>query len=214
MRWPWAAWRWLAAGANRRLRNLKLEQFGLLLLRAVLLAVLAGALAGPVWQQRQPASRGIVLLSADAARLPALASLQMPIDSLRRKGYQLRWLAAGFPKISGRDWQRAKSGPLKAASDSPEALGSLRRPGPRFAWARVLQATAAFAGLPLVVVTSATLPQFAGTHAPLPAAVSWLALPDTTTTAWLADAAQVGDKPAPAGGPQPRIGHRLPMASG
>ncbi|WP_460554347.1 BatA domain-containing protein, partial [Hymenobacter daeguensis] len=49
--------RWLATGANRRLRSLQPEQLWLLLLRAVLLALLAGAVAGPVWRQRRPASR-------------------------------------------------------------------------------------------------------------------------------------------------------------
>ena len=43
---PVGSLRWLAAGANRRLRNLKPEQLLLLLLRATLMAVLAVALAG------------------------------------------------------------------------------------------------------------------------------------------------------------------------
>ncbi|MDB5269825.1 MAG: hypothetical protein JWP58_2865 [Hymenobacter sp.] len=179
--------RWLAAGANRRLRNLKLEQLWLLLLRAALLAVLAVAVAGPVWQQRQPTSRGVVLLSAEAARLPALVGLKPTIDSLRRKGYALRWLAAGFPRVTGAAWRALAAGRPSSAADS---VANAPRP---FAWARVQQAADVFPGQPLFVVTSAALCNFQGSHAPLPAAVTWQALPDTTTTSWLGAAEQVGD---------------------
>ncbi|WP_216688422.1 BatA domain-containing protein [Hymenobacter siberiensis] len=180
--------RWLAAGANRRLRNLKLEQLWLLLLRAALLAVLAVAVAGPVWRTARPISRGVVLLSAEAARLPTLAGIKLTIDSLRRKGYALRWLSAGFPRVPGAAWRAVAAGRASAAVDSAAA----RQPsGP--AWARVQQAAATFAGQPVFVVTSAALRDFGGRHAPLPAAVSWQALPDTTTSAWLAAAGLVGD---------------------
>jgi hypothetical protein len=185
--------RWLAAGANRRLRNLQLEQLWLLLLRAALLAVLAVAVAGPVWRTALPASRGVVLLSAEAAGLPALAGLKSTIDSLRRKGYTLRWLAAGFPRVSGGAWQQLKAGRPGIASDSIEAMAAGRSGSQEFAWARVQQAVASFPGQPLYVVTGAGLRNFGGSHAPLPAAVTWQALPDTTATAWLASAAEVGD---------------------
>ncbi|WP_460503880.1 hypothetical protein, partial [Hymenobacter agri] len=62
-----------------------------------------------------------------------------------------------------------------------------------FAWARVQQAAAAFPGQPLLVVTGAALRNFGGSHAPLPAGVTWQMLPDTTTATWLASAAQTGD---------------------
>ncbi|GAB3848752.1 hypothetical protein GCM10028822_12110 [Hymenobacter terrigena] len=179
--------RWLAAGANRRLRNLKLEQLGLLLLRAALLAVLAVAASGPVWRTALPTSRGVVLLSADAAGLPALAGLKASIDSLRRKGYALRWLAPGFPRVPGRTWRALAAGRPSSAADSVADGAKL------FAWARVLQATTVFPGQPLFVVTGAALRNFQGSHPTLPAAVTWQALPDTTSTAWLASAAQVGD---------------------
>ena len=180
--------RWLAAGANRRLRNLKPEQLWLLLLRAALLAVLAVAVAGPVWRTAQPISRGVVLLSAEAARLPALAGLKPTIDSLRRKGYVLRWLAAGFPRVPGGTWRAVAAGRPNATADS----AAPRLPtGP--AWARVQQATATFPGQPLFVVTSTALRNFQGSRAPLPAAVRWQMLPDTTTSTWLAAAARVGD---------------------
>jgi hypothetical protein len=87
--------RWLATGANRRLRNLRLEQVLLLLVRAALLAGLALALAGPQWRQPQPAGRGQVLVSPELADGSSLAAVRPTLDSLRRRGYALRWLAAG-----------------------------------------------------------------------------------------------------------------------
>lgn len=180
--------RWLVAGANRRLRNLKPEQLWLLLLRAALLAVLAVAVAGPVWRQTQPAGRGVVLLSAEAARLPALAGLQPTIDSLQRKGYELRWLAAGFPRVPGAAWRALATGQPSGAADSLAAGQPLE-----FAWARVQQAAGTFPGQPLFVVTSSKSRNFQGSHPPLPAAVSWQTLPDSTTTSWLAAAELVGD---------------------
>lgn len=185
--------RWLAAGANRRLRNLKLEQLGLLLLRAALLAVLAVAVAGPVWRTALPTSRGVVLLSPEAAGLPALAGLKSTIDSLRRRGYALRWLAAGFPRVPGRTWQQLQAAPVGATADSIAASAAGQSGSQPFAWARVQQAAAAFPGQPLVVVTSAALRNFGGSHASLPAEVTWQTLPDTTTATWLASAAQTGD---------------------
>ena len=185
--------RWLAAGANRRLRNLQLEQLWLLLLRAALLAVLAVAVAGPVWRTALPASRGVVLLSAEAAGLPALAGLKPIIDSLRRKGYALRWLAAGFPRVPGGAWRKLSTAQAGTTADFVAAAATARPQPQEFAWARVRQAAATFPGQPLVVVTSAALRNFGGSHAPLPPAVRWQALPDTATSAWLASAAQAGD---------------------
>lgn len=172
--------RWLAAGANRRLRNLKLEQLGLLLLRAALLAVLAVAVAGPVWRQPLPASRGVVLLSPEVVRLPALATLRPAIDSLRRRGYALRWLAQDFPKVPRKQWRTDITDKDNIAQDSTapkEILGAT--------WARVQQATATFPGQPIVVVTSATLRQFQGSRPRLAAAVTWQLVPDTASSQWL-----------------------------
>ena len=185
--------RWLAAGANRRLRNLKLEQLWLLLLRAALLMVLAVAVAEPVWRQPQPTSRGVVLLSAEAAGLPALAALKPTLDSLRGKGYTLRWLAAGFRRVPDSAWQTLKAGQSGTTADSLNTSATTNLDNQLFAWARVQQAVATFPGQPLLVVTSTGLRNFGGSHAPLPAAVSWQMLPDTTSTTWLANAARVGD---------------------
>ena len=181
--------RWLAAGANHRLRNLKPEQLWLLLLRAALLAVLAVAVAGPVWRQRQPASQGVVLLSAEVLALPAFAAVRPTIDSLRRRGYALRWLAAGFPKVSGAGWRAEAAG----RRDSARLVAEAGRPANQWLWARVEQAAAAFAGQPLYVVTPAALAGFAGSHRPLRANITWQALADTATASWLAAADVVGD---------------------
>ena len=179
--------RWLAAGANRRLRNLKLEQLWLLLLRAALLAVLAVAVAGPVWRTAQPAGRGVVLLSPEVLGRPAFATLRPVVDSLRRRGYALRWLATGFPKISGTVWR------AKAAGDSARIMAEAGRGATDWLWASVQQAADTFAGQPLYVVTPAALPHFQGTHGPLKSTITWLALADTTTVSWLAAADTVGD---------------------
>lgn len=176
--------RWLVAGANRRLRNLKLEQFWLLLLRAALLAVLAVAVAGPVWRTAQPASRGVVLLSREALSSPGLAALRQTIDSLRRRGYALRWLASGFGRIPGATWRPGVAGQGGAARDSV-----IPNQSARFAWARVRQAVAAFPGQPLFVVTATALRNFEGGHPPLPATVTWQVLPTSASHTWLQAAA-------------------------
>ncbi|OGX81207.1 hypothetical protein BEN48_06275 [Hymenobacter glacialis] len=181
--------RWLAAGANRRLRNLKPEQLWLLLLRASLLAVLAVAVAGPVWQQLVPRGRGQVLLSPQVIGTPAFAALRPTVDSLRRRGYALRWLTPGFPKMS-RAALRADS---LGQRDSARLLsGSTALTSASYA-ERVRQAAGAFAGQPLFVATPATLSGFQGLLAPLPARVTWQTLPVGTATAWVQAAAFRGD---------------------
>jgi len=181
--------RWLAAGANRRLRNLKLEQLWLLLLRAALLVVLAVAVAEPVWRQPQPASRGQVLLSPEVLGQPAFATLRPSIDSLRRQGYEVRWLATGFTRVPGAAWRADSTG---SASHSRAVLANPTQLA-EFNWARVQQATVVFPSQPLVVVTSATLRNFQGSHPPLPAFVTWQMLPTSTTRTWLQSAALRAD---------------------
>ncbi|MFD1870830.1 BatA domain-containing protein [Hymenobacter bucti] len=172
--------RWLTAGANRRLRNLRLEQVLLLLLRAALLAVLAVAVAGPVWRQVRPGGRGQVLISPELAGTSSLAAVRPSIDSLRRRGYALRWLGEGLPKISKAAW-RADS--LGRQTDSVRALSQGATVG--FAWERIRQAADTFAGQPLHVLTPATLRGAQGTHSVLPANMTWQTLPLTTETTWL-----------------------------
>lgn len=180
--------RWLAAGANRRLRNLQPEQLGLLLLRAGLLALLAVALAGPVWRQALPKGRGQVLLSPELVGTPAFAALRPVVDSLRRRGYALRWLVPAFPKMSGLAWQANALRP----GDSARVLAT-GGPSAAFRWARVQEAAGAFPGQPLYVVTPAALRGFQGSHAPLPANITWQTLPTGAAETWLQAAATRGD---------------------
>ncbi len=181
--------RWLAAGANRRLRNLKPEQLWLLLLRATLLAVLAVVLAGPVWQQAQPAGRGQVLVSPKLIGTPALGALRPAIDSLGRRGYALRWLAADFPKMS----PAALWADSVGQRDSARALTAATKTAGQQHWSRVQQATQTFAGQPLYVLTPATLRDFGGTQPHLPATVTWQPLPTGASDTWLQAAAVRGD---------------------
>lgn len=183
--------RWLASGANRRLRQLRPEQLGLLALRAALLTLLAGALAGPAWQRLAPTTSrgGQILLSPEVAGTPALAALRPTIDSLRRRGYGLRWLAAGFPKMAGGREFRADS--LGAGDSARRLVAAERAPG--FRWARVRQAAGSFAGQPLYVVAPAALRGFQGAHPPLGAGVSWQLLPTRGAASWLQGAALGGD---------------------
>ncbi len=176
--------RWLAAGANRRLRNLRLEQVWLLLLRAALLAALAGALAGPQWRQPQPAGRGQVLLSPALADGSRLAAVRPVLDSLRRRGYALRWLAAGLPIITSTEWQADSLGRRNLAA---KAL-----PG-NLTWARIQQAADSFPGQPLYAVTPASLRALGGPHPALPAGLTWQTLPARTANTWLQSAAASAD---------------------
>ncbi|MBF9237312.1 BatA domain-containing protein [Hymenobacter sp. BT683] len=181
--------RWLAAGANRRLRNLKPEQLWLLLLRASLLAVLAVVLAGPVWRQVQPAGRGQVLVSPELIGTSALAASRPTIDSLRRRGYALRWLAPDFPKMS-RAALRADS---LGQQDSAQVLAAVNKTGAAHLWARVQQASQSFPSQPLYVLTPAALRGFRGIQPRLPATVTWQVLPTGASDTWLQAAAQRGD---------------------
>ncbi|MCC3152310.1 BatA domain-containing protein [Hymenobacter sp. BT770] len=181
--------RWLEAGANRRLRNLKPEQLLLLLLRAALLSVLAVALAGPVWRQALPAGRGQVLVSPELIGTPALAASRPLVDSLRRKGYALRWLASGFPKMSRAAWRADSLG----QRDSARLLAAVSPSGANFQWARVQQAAGTFPGQPLFVLTPASLRGFQGIQSPLPATITWQALPNAAAETWVQAAALQGD---------------------
>jgi len=177
--------RWLAAGANRRLRNLRLEQVWLLLLRAALLAVLAGALAGPQWRQPRAAGRGQVLVSPALADGRRLAAVRPALDSLRRRGYALRWLAAGLPAITPAEWHADSLG-------RPAGLASLLNSDNLY-FARMQQAADSFPGQPLYAVTPAALRGFLGPHPALPAGLTWQTIPARAATTWLQAAAATPD---------------------
>ena len=176
--------RWLAAGANRRLRNLRLEQVLLLLLRTALLAGLAVALAGLQWRQPQPAGRGQVLVSRELADGSRLAAVRPTLDSLRRRGYALRWLAAGLPPITPAEWRADSLG---------RPTAGLVVAGNAFYWSRIQQAADSFPGQPLHVVTPAALRGFSGPHPALPAGLTWQTIPSRTATTWLQAAAATPD---------------------
>ena len=176
--------RWLAAGANRRLRNLRLEQLWLLLLRAALLAALVVALAGPTWRQVRLAGRGQVLVSPALADGGSLAALRPTLDSLRVRGYRLRWLAAGLPPLTAAEWRA-------------DSLGQARqfKGNTGFYWARIRQAADSFPGQPLHVLTPAALGGFGGPHPALPAGLrlTWQTIPARTAANWLQAAAGSAD---------------------
>jgi hypothetical protein len=177
--------RWLATGANRRLRNLRLEQLGLLLLRAALLAVLAGAVAGPTWQQPLPPGRGQLLISPELAGKNVLAAVRPRLDSLRRHGYAVRWLRQGWPLVNAAAWRDDSLGRPVPDDAAREAV---------FQWSRIQQAADTFAGQPLYVLTSARLAAMQGTHRPLPPGITWQTLPLPTGSEWLQAAAGTADR--------------------
>lgn len=176
--------RWLTAGANRRLRNLRLEQVWLLLLRAALVTALVVALAGPQWRQLQPAGRGQVLVSRELADGSSLTAVRPTLDSLRRRGYVLRWLAAGLPAITSAEWRADSLGQqIRASKKSFDDAY----------WSRIQQAADSFPGQPLYAITPAALRALGGAHPTLPAGLTWLTLPSRTASTWLQAAAGSAD---------------------
>jgi len=176
--------RWLQAAANRRLRNLRLEQLWLLLLRAAIVALLALAVAGPFWQRTPPpqAVRGLVLLAPEVLRADVLPALRPSIDSLRRRGFTLRLFAPGFRPISTQAWAQPDSLALLAP---PQALSSAAADD---YWTRARQAADSFPGRPLRVVAGTTLSHFTGPRPALPGRLTWQPVPLPDSAVWLAQA--------------------------
>jgi hypothetical protein len=166
------------------MRNLKLEQLLLLLLRAAIVAVLAFALADPVRQTPPPPRRGQVLLSPDLLHSTSLGAVRSTIDSLRRGGYELRQLAPRLPLISPAAWRRFDS--LATATSGPSTF----EPAPDNLWARVQQAADSLPERPLRVFTLATQHRFQGTRPALPATVRWQTVPAPDSSGWLQAAHQ------------------------
>jgi hypothetical protein len=186
--------RWLAATANRRLRNLRLEQFWLLLLRAAIVALLALAVAGPLWLRFQSsrAPRGMVLLAPETLRPEVLPALRPSMDSLRQQGFTLRLFAPGFREVSGQAWDSPDSlaklttPPVAAASDS------IQPTTPDNYWHRARQAADSFPNHPLRIVAGTALRHFSGPRPALPAQLTWQPVPLPDSMVWLAGAASVG----------------------
>ena len=181
--------RWLEAAANRRLRNLRLEQVGLLLLRAALVALLALVVAGPSWMRPQPARavRGVALLAPELLRPDVLPALRPSLDSLRRQGYSLRLFAAGFRPVSAQAWKQPDSlRQLLALARAADSTTS----GADDYWARARQAADSFPSRPLHLITGAALPHFIGARPALPARLTWQTVPLPDSAVWLAQAWQ------------------------
>ena len=176
--------RWLETAANRRLRRLRPEQLGLLLLRAVVVGLLAAAVAAPLWPRPPRPVRGQVLVAPQLLRSAALAAVRPVIDSLRGRGYELRQLRRGFPRLPTRTWARLDSVPGAADSLLPAPAENL--------WARAQQAADSFPNRPLRVFATARLAAFAGSRPALPARLRWQLVPTADSGRWLQGAALVG----------------------
>ncbi|WP_167855640.1 BatA domain-containing protein [Hymenobacter fodinae] len=170
--------RWLEAAANRRLRSLKPEGLPLLLVRIAILGLLALALAEPSWRSPAPARRGQILLSP-AASPEAVRSLRPTLDSLLRRGYELRELRPGLPIIAPEAQQARLAGQMATAPDT-DTLAALGHSDTDNTWAQVQQAADSFPNRPLVVVAPLLLHNFRGTRPTLPANVSWRPTPTAT----------------------------------
>ncbi|MBT9393046.1 BatA domain-containing protein [Hymenobacter sp. NST-14] len=173
--------RWLETAANQRLRSLKPEQLLLFLLRSAVLGLLALALAEPAQRLPPPPRRGQVLL-APGITAAALAPVRDVLDSLRRRGYELRQLAERRPLSAPVGWAAIGLG------DTTQAPARLRvdsvfAPAPNL-WHTVQLAADSLPGRPLVVVASLDLASFRGTRVALPAAVRWLPLPPADSSRW------------------------------
>ncbi|MBC6991557.1 BatA domain-containing protein [Hymenobacter sp. BT491] len=180
---PVGSLRWLEATANRRLRSLKLEQLALLLVRIAVVALLAVALASPAWQRPPAPTRGQVFISPDLLPTGSLSAFRPGIDSLRRRGYEVRRLAPGFRLISAAAWRNLDSVAAAGATDSLPADQL---------WARVRQAADSFPNRPIRVFTSTSLGHFQTSRPALPAQLTWQVVPTADSGAWLQSAYQSG----------------------
>ncbi|GAB3827564.1 BatA domain-containing protein [Hymenobacter jeollabukensis] len=178
---PVGALRWLTAGANRRMRRLHLTQWPLLLLRLTVVAVLAAALLGPRWQRPARPARPQVLVSPEALASPSWPLLRSTVDSLRRRGAELRLFAPGFPRLA--DSVASQPQPLANNSDSSTITA--------WFWPLAAEAADSFPSQPLYLFTSASLAHFAGSRPALPPRLRWQLLPlDSATRPWLQAAAR------------------------
>jgi len=133
-----------------------------------------------------PARRpGQVLISPALADGSRLAAVRPTLDSLRRHGYALRWLAVGLPAITPAEW-RADSLGRRAGLASLLHSDNLH-------FARMQQAADSFPGQPLYAVTPAALRGFLGPHPALPAGLTWQTIPARAATTWLQAAAATPD---------------------
>ena len=173
--------RWLEAAANQRLRSLKPEQLLLLLLRTAMLSLLALALAEPAQHLPAPPRHGQVLL-APGVTAAALAPVRDELDSLRRRGYELRQLAERRPLSAPVGWAAIGLGDT-TQTPARLAVDSIFAPAPNL-WHTVQVAADSLPGRPVVVVAPLSVASFQGTRPALPATVRWLPLPPSDSSRW------------------------------
>lgn len=177
---PVGALRWLTAGANRRMRQLHLTQWPLLLLRLLLLLVLVALLAGPRWAFPPPPGRPQVLVSPAVLASPAWPLLRPQVDSLRRRGAELRAFSPGFPLLTDSLAQQAAARSARTAARAAD-----------WYWPQAVAAADSFPGQPLYLFIAPDLAHFRGSRPALPARLHWQLVPlDSTSSTWLQAAAR------------------------
>ncbi|ALI99176.1 BatA domain-containing protein [Rufibacter tibetensis] len=93
--------RWLQPSESRKLSSLRLTEPWLLLLRCLLLVLLAGVLAGPIWKHEVPAvQEKHVYLHPELLHSRYLPQIAATVDSLAFKGWQVHRLQPSFPKLA------------------------------------------------------------------------------------------------------------------
>ncbi len=182
--------RWLEAAANQRLRNIKPEQLLLFLLRAAVLGLLALAVAEPLRLLPVPPRRGQVLLAPGVG--PAdLDPVRPVLDSLRRRGYELRQLSASYPVGRAHPWAAVGLGDTTEAPLARLTADTVFTPALNL-WNTVQLAADSLPGRPLVVVAPLNVSGFQGTRPALPATVRWLPLLPPDSSRWPVAAWQPG----------------------
>ncbi|GAB2946749.1 hypothetical protein GCM10027048_09660 [Hymenobacter coalescens] len=180
---PVGALRWLTPGAARRTSRLHLTQWPLLLLRLLLLTLLVGLLAAPRWSRLPLPMRPQVLVSPAVLASAAWPVLRPTVDSLRRRGAELRAFSPGFPLLADSVAIRNVARTAQASAGAAD-----------WYWPRAAEAADSFPGQPLYLFTAASLTHFNGTRPLLPARLRWQLVPlDSAARPWL----QAASRPHP-----------------
>ncbi|WP_165768169.1 BatA domain-containing protein [Hymenobacter amundsenii] len=182
--------RWLEAAANQRLRNIKPEQLLLFLLRTAVLGLLALAVAEPLRLLPVPPRRGQVLLAPGVGSTD-LGPVRPVLDSLRRRGYELRQLSATRLVGAARPWAAVGLGDTTKVAPAQLAADTTFAPALNL-WNTVQLAADSLPGRPLVVVAPLNVSGFRGTRPALPATVRWLPLLPRDSSRWPVAAWQPG----------------------
>ncbi|MSU50406.1 MAG: hypothetical protein EXS37_15195 [Opitutus sp.] len=160
---------------SRQVHSLRWHEWLLLILRCMLLAALAGSLAGLRWEPRAPAPARWLLLTPGAT---FDATDRAERDRLRGEGFESRVFSAGFPAATADD---------PAASAGPDAWSLLRELDLRLP-----------AGSRVVVFGPTWATQFQGTRPTLAnVEVSWRETDGTPPTPTAARPTRVGLVAAP-----------------